>query len=294
MRLAAAGALLAEDLGFELVPELWSPAARATFDSRTEHVLIGHTGAVNVTAISPDGKRVVTGSYDNTARLWDASTGAEIAVLKAHTRAINAASFSPDGKRVVTGSDDNTAKILDVSRSELIGQARATLLTAALARNIGLRTTPEAQDLLMRTLPGDDLFAQALAQLGRTADDPELQAIIAGLHAPKHANCYLSPTQFAEKFGLEQPRAQSADAADEEQDPVDDDLTDGIDMAARVARAPVSADDLAGQEYVETHYGVAIFRLTDGRYHVVSNFAVATLEEARVAAAEVSGAGGVA
>jgi WD40 repeat protein len=33
--------------------------------------LEGHTGGVTSVAFSPDGRRVVTGSYDNTARVWD-------------------------------------------------------------------------------------------------------------------------------------------------------------------------------------------------------------------------------
>ena len=65
----------------------------------------GHTGPVNSAAFSPDGRRVVTASSDNSARLWDAESGKEIALLKGHTElgAIEAA-FSPDGTRVVTTS----------------------------------------------------------------------------------------------------------------------------------------------------------------------------------------------
>src|SRR5262249_10174167 len=44
LRLAAAGALLADDLDMRLVPELWGPAARAIFQSSTHAVLKGHTG----------------------------------------------------------------------------------------------------------------------------------------------------------------------------------------------------------------------------------------------------------
>jgi TPR repeat protein len=62
---------------------------------------------------SPDGTRVVTASYDNTARLWDAKTGAALAVLKGHTGIVISAGFSPDGTRVVTASSDKTARLWD-------------------------------------------------------------------------------------------------------------------------------------------------------------------------------------
>src|SRR5215471_15081226 len=47
--------------------------------------LTGHTGAVSSASFSPDGWRVLTGSYDRTARVWDARTGAELLALKGHT-----------------------------------------------------------------------------------------------------------------------------------------------------------------------------------------------------------------
>jgi WD40 repeat protein len=35
-------------------------------------VLLGHDEPVNSAAFSPDGSRIVTTSFDNTARIWDA------------------------------------------------------------------------------------------------------------------------------------------------------------------------------------------------------------------------------
>ena len=51
---------------------------------------------------SLDGKRVVTASEDNTARVWDAESGRTLATLTGHQGFVNSAVFSPDGKRVVT------------------------------------------------------------------------------------------------------------------------------------------------------------------------------------------------
>ena len=73
---------------------------------RERLVLKGRTtAAVSSAAFSPDGKRIVTASDDNTARLWDAESGKQIGEpLTGHTDAVGSAAFSPDGKRIVTAS----------------------------------------------------------------------------------------------------------------------------------------------------------------------------------------------
>ncbi len=75
--------------------------------------LKGHTGPVSSASFSPDGSRVVTASGDQTAKVWDAQSGAEVLTLKGHIGYVSSASFSPDGSRIVTGSYDNTAKVWD-------------------------------------------------------------------------------------------------------------------------------------------------------------------------------------
>ena len=59
-------------------------------------------------AFSPSGRRAITGSQDQTAKIWDAATGKEILTLKGHTREITTVSFSPDGSSALTGSRDGT------------------------------------------------------------------------------------------------------------------------------------------------------------------------------------------
>jgi WD40 repeat protein/tRNA A-37 threonylcarbamoyl transferase component Bud32 len=74
-----------------------------------------HRGRLAAVALSRDGKRVLTGSHDATARVWDAATGAPIGRAMQHNRAVLAVAFSPDGKLVVTGSADRTAWLWDAA-----------------------------------------------------------------------------------------------------------------------------------------------------------------------------------
>ena len=76
-------------------------------------------GAVASAEFSPDGKYLVTGSWDTSARVWDAQTGQVVRQLgvgldqpqQEHRGRVNRAAFSPDGRMVVTASDDGTAKL---------------------------------------------------------------------------------------------------------------------------------------------------------------------------------------
>ncbi|KAJ1555786.1 hypothetical protein HK405_013091, partial [Cladochytrium tenue] len=83
------------------------------FQERT--LLVGHKERIYSVAFSVDGRRIVSGSNDGTARIWDAATGNQLAVLEGHESrsSVTAAAFSPDGWLVVTGSSDKTVRIWD-------------------------------------------------------------------------------------------------------------------------------------------------------------------------------------
>jgi WD40 repeat protein len=61
-----------------------------------------HSKRVNFVVLSPDDRRALTGSEDNSVRLWDLTGAAERLKL---TYTAYAASFSPDGRRAVLGVD---------------------------------------------------------------------------------------------------------------------------------------------------------------------------------------------
>ena len=89
-------------------------------------VLRGHEYQVFCASYSPDGARIVTGSDDETARVWRATGGPSLLVLRGHEDELHTVSFSPDGLRVLTGSDDFTARVWDAATGSELLILRAT------------------------------------------------------------------------------------------------------------------------------------------------------------------------
>ncbi len=87
-------------------------------------VQTGHSFRVTPVSFSPDGKYIVTGSEDKTAKLWEVATGHEIRTFSGHTSSVNSVGFSPEGKYIVTGSGDTggdrTAKLWEVATGQEI------------------------------------------------------------------------------------------------------------------------------------------------------------------------------
>jgi WD40 repeat protein len=80
--------------------------------------LKGHSQPVSSVAFSPDGKRLASGSWDETLKLWDAANGQEILTFKGHSGAVFCVAFGPDGKRLASGSSDRAIKLWDASSGQ--------------------------------------------------------------------------------------------------------------------------------------------------------------------------------
>jgi WD40 repeat protein len=75
-------------------------------------------------AFSPDGDRIISGSWDHSVRVWDGKTGEQLRELKGHTDTVNSVTFSPDGDRIISGSWDHSVRVWDAKTGEQLRELK--------------------------------------------------------------------------------------------------------------------------------------------------------------------------
>jgi WD40 repeat protein len=85
------------------------------------HTLHGHAKVVLAVAYSPDGKHVITGGQDGTARIWNVATGAQERVLRLDSASpFESVTYSADGAQIITGHMDGSVAIWNNATGALV------------------------------------------------------------------------------------------------------------------------------------------------------------------------------
>jgi WD40 repeat protein len=74
----------------------------------------GHRGWVTSVAFSADGRRLASGSWDQTVKFWDVATGREVQSL-AQSSGIEALAFSPNGRWLASETSDKSVGLWDAA-----------------------------------------------------------------------------------------------------------------------------------------------------------------------------------
>jgi eukaryotic-like serine/threonine-protein kinase len=137
----------------------------------------GHRNGVNQAVFSPDGTRVATGSFDSSARIWDARTGQPLSPPLQHPGQLTRVLFSPDGRLLATASVDGTARVWDGLSGDPV--------SPPLRHRRSIRVLAFSPDSLQLLSAGDDGVARVwdLSPASGTPEELRQQIQLLSAHA---------------------------------------------------------------------------------------------------------------
>lgn len=82
--------------------------------------MTGHQLQVAHVQFSPDGRYIVSGSFDKSIKLWDGYTGEFMYTFRGHVGPVYQIAWSADSRFLVSASKDSTLKLWDIKTRKLM------------------------------------------------------------------------------------------------------------------------------------------------------------------------------
>jgi len=126
MTRSQSGLLLSIIEVYHLLPHHYPITLRLAWVSRFSLSLhnnrhgIGHSGIVFDVAVTPDGRRVTSASFDGTLKVWNLGKSENHGLSSGHRAEVHMVAVTPDGRWVLSGSSDHTTKVWDIQTEKEI------------------------------------------------------------------------------------------------------------------------------------------------------------------------------
>ena len=144
--------------GYDQTISLWDAEIGLTVDiqarlagepekERNDQRLVGHTGPVRSLAYSSDGNRIVSGSQDNTLRVWDLADGTAT-TLRGHGGRVRSVAFNPSQGQALSGAHDNQVRLWDLGEYREQRVLRAEKLRGHRDAVLSARFSSDAQQVV--------------------------------------------------------------------------------------------------------------------------------------------------
>lgn len=173
-----------------VVTALLGSLAAALAASTAHAQLRGHGGPVRALAVSEDGARVVSGSFDTSAIIWSLKSNSAEQVLRFHESAVNAVAVLSDG-RIATGGEDGKVALWarGAAQPQHVFTGHTAPVVALAASPDGKRVASASWDRTVRVWPLDGgavlTFEGHQQNVNGVAFTPDGKSVVSVSHDPQ-------------------------------------------------------------------------------------------------------------
>jgi WD40 repeat protein len=139
----------------------------------------GHEEVVYDAKFLPDGKSLVTASFDQTLKLWNVGSQTVLRTMEGHTGIVLTVAVSPDGRQIASGSSDRSIRLWDVPNSDPVSTTRVhenPVTAMATSKNGALTATGDSKGTVRIWTTGND--AASAESAGLTPPKPTQEVSI--------------------------------------------------------------------------------------------------------------------